>query len=389
MNKRLLCIAFIVLIGRLAAPTAAHVASASPQAASVTGADIVGLWAGSLREPGDTPDTMDTPPGPLYSDYQHGGTLAHTTLYDTVVFGKKGDFVVTREQRNGTYQQCGRYTVAGWVLTVTYQGYSPAFGAAGGSYRYLLSRSGAGLTLTEDEVAAPPAKAADVVFSYPIMLNRLNADISGPVFRGPSGPAWLGGGGELSQPYHYRSGGIDHYAESEGSWRLVRPAAGSQATPVIRLNGLRDGATFEAVTVPLRTLPGLADEYCRFERTPDWYRYGYTLELLQVADREPRAYVWAVHFQDQSPLEPDPPPAAPAALFPGLASPALRQWVSGLPPGVVLSYAPMMRMGFLRPLGAPPVTGPPDPNDPEAGLDDFGQFCRSKSVVFSLNEGRF
>lgn len=93
----------------------------------------------------------------------------------------------------------------------------------------------------------------------------------------------------------------------------------------------------------------------------------YTLQLVTVVDA-PAEHMWMVQapYNQAVNLE--------GRAFRSLASPILRQWVSHLPEGAIISYTPSSLPLIAKAFG-----------DPEAGVSGFARFCRSKHIQFGFN----
>lgn len=349
----------------------------------LTKADLVGLWSGNVRVPGHT-EIWQLLPKLIY--YRKNGTSATVYLRNTVLFQKDGTFIVTTEGDTSTsspLQYQGHYTVGSdggkTVLTMMFEkvvwGTTPHIPETLNSiFRYTLSRWSDELQLNAPEQAG-----------FGTLLGPMARDWQprkgSPFYQGSSGPMQIEMDGGLTQTYHYIENGITHYADVYGSWRQVRPN-GSHGDSLIRLEGVRDGAEFKTVTVPLQAIPGLSAEIKQLQASTTVILYSYSLELIQVADTKPTQYVWAIHLDSSAGWQPEPAPVPPPTLYPSLTSPDLRQLIGHLPRKTRLIYAPQWR-GFGR---TPAVI---KPDDPEYGLKEFADFCKSKGVRFDLNYNRF
>ncbi len=346
-------------------------AGASPSTPSLTGADLVGLWLGNVRVPGHTEMWQFVP---KVVHYQKNGTSVTVYVRNTVLFEKSGTFVVTTEGDNSTpatRQYKGHYDVTDMALTMAFEEIGPnGKRSAGTSFRYTLLRYNDKLQLGDSEQPA-----------FGSLLERWSPRKGGFSYQGPSGQIRFDTDGGLRQSYQYAENGITHYADVYGHWRLVRPSS-PHGDFQVRMEGVRDGADFKTITVPLEAVLGLSEEVKQTQDSPTVILYSYSLELIQVADTKPTRYVWAVQLDSSMGWLPEPAPVPPPTLYPSLVSPDLQQFISRLPRKTRLVYAPR-GVGF----GLTPKVVAPD--DPEYGLKDFALFCKNKGVRFDLNYTRF
>lgn len=107
----------------------------------------------------------------------------------------------------------------------------------------------------------------------------------------------------------------------------------------------------------------------------------YSLEQLEVADTKPTQHVWVLMNRTGRIVL-----FGSAAVFPSLASPALRAWVDQQPAGTTITTVQSLPQPFvlvkIKPGTMPGGEGSPAPKPTE--LSDFDQFCRSKGVHFLL-----
>lgn len=95
--------------------------------------------------------------------------------------------------------------------------------------------------------------------------------------------------------------------------------------------------------------------------------YEYTLKPVTVAETIPAERIWMLtsdHPQQRS---------ADEEAWKSLDSPALRLWVSGLPPGSIIRYtaSSLPILGKMR--------------DPDEGVYGFAKFCRGRGLQFGFN----
>jgi hypothetical protein len=346
--------------------------------AALTQKDIVGLWSGSVRIPGRTDIWQFLP---KFVHYDENGTAVTIYLNNTVLFREDGTFKFTVEDQDTASQYEGRYAVKDAVLTMTFPSTAGSVTAAGNSpvtFRYPISRWNEELMLKDEKEVGFQTMLSPLAMDWQPRKGSL-------VYQSPSGPMEFGITGTLDQSYHYDEKDITHYADVSASWHLVASAS-RQGEPLVKLEGVHDGADFKTLVVPLSAVSGLPKALKQIKAAPSVVGYFYTLQLLEIADTKPAQYVWAIHFDSQSGWELDAAPLPPPVLYPSLSSPELREYITHLPRGTLLSYAPRMR------LFATPSRDITDPADPEYGLADFAHYCKTSSktqrIQFYLNYAR-
>ncbi len=354
---------------------AAPLPPASQTEAALTQKDIVGLWSGSVRMPGRTDIWQFLP---KFVHYDENGTAVTIYLNNTVLFREDGTFKFTVEDQTTASQYEGRYAIKDAVLTMTFPSTAGGTTAAGNSsvtFRYPISRWNEELMLKDEKEVGFQTMLSPLAMDWQPRKGSL-------VYQSPSGPMEVGITGTLDQSYHYDEKGITHYADVSASWHLV-PSANRQGEPLVKLEGVHDGADFRTMTVPLNAVLGLPEALKQIKAAPSVVGYFYSLQLVEVADTKPAQYVWAIHFNSQSGWELDAALLPPPVLYPSLSSPYLRQWVTHLPLGTQLSYAPRMQLELSS------ESKKTDPNDPEYGINAFDDYCKTKGIQFYLNYNRF
>ena len=97
----------------------------------------------------------------------------------------------------------------------------------------------------------------------------------------------------------------------------------------------------------------------------------YTLDVVKLADTKPAKYTWLL--QEQAYIPNTNISQLHTTSFNSLASPALRKFVSLLPPDAHFIYSRIQPVGD----SAPQIQGL---IGPEEGLQDFVQFCHKSKV---------
>lgn len=340
--------------------------------APLTEADLVGLWSGDVRVPGHT-DIWQMLPKFIY--YANNDTYVTLFVNNTVLFEKDGAFVVTIEGESSASQYKGHYSLKDTTLTMAFnetpsntdQSTSPS----STTFQYDLARWANELQLHDPKEIGFQSLLRPLQMEWQPRKGSL-------IYQGPSGPMQLEMNGQLEQSYHYLDGGITHYADVSASWRLVHSDK-PNAAPLIKLEGVRDGADFKTFTVSLEAIPGLPAQIKSLRTTPNVVMYDYVLERLEVADTNPKQYVWGLRFDSQAGGAIEKAFTPPLTFYRSLTSPELRQLISQLPPKTRIIYSPLM----VRFISVSPLV---IANDPEQKLlDDFITICKSNGVQFYIN----